>query len=63
MGLILMVGKVECGLVVIDVIKKYKVVYLMVVGGVVYFVLKVICGVKVFVFEDFGMEVIYEFDV
>lgn len=35
----------------------------MVVGGVVYLVFKVIKKVCVVVFEDLGMEVIYEFEV
>lgn len=35
----------------------------MVVGGVVYFVFKVIKKFCVVVFEDLGMEVIYEFEV
>lgn len=62
-GLLGMVGKVECGLVVIEVIRKYKLVYLMVVGGLVYLVFKVIKVVKVVGFVDLGMEVIYEFIV
>lgn len=62
-GVMGMIGKVECGLVIVELIKKYKVVYLMVVGGVVYLVVKVIKKVCVVVFEDLGMEVIYEFEV
>lgn len=58
-----MVGKVECGLVVIEVICDNKFVYLMVVGGLVYLVFKVIKVVKVVGFVDLGMEVIYEFIV
>lgn len=62
-GLLGMIGKFECGFIVIEVIKDNKVVYLMVVGGVVYLVVQVIKKFKVLVFVELGMEVIYEFEV
>jgi fumarate hydratase class I len=62
-GLIGMIGKSERGPEAIEVIKKYKAVYLMAVGGAAYLVAKAIKKSRVVAFADLGMEAIYEFEV
>jgi fumarate hydratase class I len=62
-GLLGMIGKAERGPETVDLIKKYKAVYLMAVGGAAYLVSKAITGSRVVAFEDLGMEAIYEFEV
>ena len=57
------IGKAERGDEALAVIKKYKSVYLMAVGGAAYLVSKAIKHSKIIAFEDLGMEAIYEFDV
>ncbi len=57
------IGKAERGDEALDVIKKYKSVYLMAVGGAAYLVSKAIKSARVIAFEDLGMEAIYEFEV
>jgi fumarate hydratase, class I len=57
------IGKAERGDEALAVIKKYKSVYLMAVGGAAYLVSKAIKKSRVIAFEDLGMEAIYEFDV
>lgn len=62
-GLIGMIGKAERGPETVELIKKYKAVYLMAVGGAAYLVSKAITNSRVVAFEDLGMEAIYEFEV
>lgn len=62
-GLLGMIGKAERGPETVELIKKYKSVYLMAVGGAAYLVSKAIVGSRVVAFEDLGMEAIYEFEV
>jgi fumarate hydratase class I len=62
-GLLGMIGKAERGPETVDLIKKYKAVYLMAVGGAAYLVSKAITSSRVVAFEDLGMEAIYEFEV
>ncbi|HUH91426.1 MAG TPA: fumarate hydratase [Lysobacter sp.] len=62
-GLLGMIGKAERGPVAIEAIRKHKSVYLMAVGGAAYLVSKAIKAARVVVFEDLGMEAIYEFTV
>ncbi len=62
-GLLGMIGKGERGPETVDLIKKYKAVYLMAVGGAAYLVSKAITSARVVAFEDLGMEAIYEFEV
>lgn len=57
------IGKAERGDEALAVIKKYKSVYLMAVGGAAFLVSKAIKKSHVIAFEDLGMEAIYEFDV
>jgi fumarate hydratase, class I len=57
------IGKAERGDEALAVIKKYKSVYLMAVGGAAFLVSKAIKKSRVIAFEDLGMEAIYEFDV
>lgn len=57
------IGKAERGDEALVVIKKYKSVYLMAVGGAAFLVSKAIKKSRVIAFEDMGMEAIYEFDV
>jgi fumarate hydratase class I len=62
-GLLGMIGKAERGPETVALIKKYKAVYLMAVGGAAYLVSKAITGSRVVAFADLGMEAIYEFEV
>jgi fumarate hydratase class I len=62
-GLLGMIGKAERGPETVELIKKYKAVYLMAVGGAAYLVSKAIVGSRVVAFPDLGMEAIYEFEV
>ncbi len=62
-GFISMIGKAERGPVAIEAIRNHKAAYLMAVGGAAYLVSKAIREAKGLVFEDLGMEAIYEFDV
>ena len=62
-GLLGMIGKAERGPETVELIKKYKAVYLMAVGGAAYLVSKAITGSRVVAFADLGMEAIYEFEV
>ncbi len=57
------IGKAERGDAALAVIKKYKSVYLMAVGGAAFLVSKAIKKSRVVAFADLGMEAIYEFDV
>jgi fumarate hydratase class I len=57
------IGKAERGDEALAVIKKYKSVYLMAVGGAAFLVSKAIKKSRVVAFADLGMEAIYEFDV
>ncbi|MES2579786.1 MAG: fumarate hydratase [Pseudomonadota bacterium] len=57
------IGKAERGDEALGVIKKYKSVYLMAVGGAAFLVSKAIKKSRVVAFADLGMEAIYEFDV
>lgn len=57
------IGKAERGDEALSVIKKYKSVYLMAVGGAAFLVSKAIKKSRVVAFVDLGMEAIYEFDV
>ena len=62
-GLLGMIGKAERGPETVELIKKYKAVYLMAVGGAAYLVSKAITGSRIVAFADLGMEAIYEFEV
>lgn len=62
-GLLGMIGKAERGEETVELIRKYKSVYLMAVGGAAYLVSKAITAARVVAFEDLGMEAIYEFEV
>ena len=57
------IGKAERGDEALAVLKKYKSVYLIAVGGAAFLVSKAIKKSRVIAFEDLGMEAIYEFDV
>jgi len=63
LGLLAMIGKAERGHDAVEVISRYKVSYLMAVGGAAYLVSRAIKEAKVVAFEDLGMEAIYEFTV
>jgi len=63
LGLLAMIGKAERGNDAVDVISRFKVSYLMAVGGAAYLVSRAIKEAKVVAFEDLGMEAIYEFIV
>ena len=58
-----MIGKGERSDETIEVIKKFKVVYLIAVGGAAYLISKSIRYAKLIAFEDLGMEAIYELEV
>lgn len=58
-----MIGKAERGPSAIAAIKKYKVPYLIAVGGAAYLISKSIRSAKVVAFEDLGMEAIHEIEV
>jgi fumarate hydratase class I len=62
-GLLGMIGKAERGPETVELIRKYKAVYLMAVGGAAYLVSKAITAARVVAFADLGMEAIYEFEV
>ncbi|MDU0810413.1 MAG: fumarate hydratase [Burkholderia sp.] len=62
-GLISMIGKAERSQIAINAIKKYKVAYLIAVGGAAYLISKAIRSAKIIAFSDLGMEAIYEFDL
>lgn len=62
-GLLGMIGKAERGEATVGVIKNYKAVYLIAVGGAAYLVSKAIKKSKVVAFAELGMEAIYEFEV
>src|SRR3546814_13115134 len=63
LGLLAMIGKAERGNDAVEVISRFKVAYLMAVGGAAYLVRRAIKEAKVVAFEDLGMEAIYEFTV
>jgi fumarate hydratase class I len=63
LGLLAMIGKAERGQDAVEVISRFKVAYLMAVGGAAYLVSRAIRESKVVAFEDLGMEAIYEFTV
>ena len=63
LGLLAMIGKAERGHDAVEVISRFKVAYLMAVGGAAYLVSRAIRESKVVAFEDLGMEAIYEFTV
>lgn len=62
-GLMGMIGKAERGDETIELIKKYKAVYLMAVGGAACLVSGTITKSRLVAFEDLGMEAIYEFEL
>ena len=62
-GLMGMIGKAERGPATMQLIKKYKAVYLMAVGGAAFLVSKAIRKSRVVAFEELGMEAIHEFEV
>lgn len=63
LGLLAMIGKAERGQDAVEVISRFKVAYLMAVGGAAYLVSRAIRESKIVAFEDLGMEAIYEFTV
>ena len=63
LGLLAMIGKAERGHDAVEVISRFKVSYLMAVGGAAYLVSRAIKEARVVAFEDLGMEAIYEFTV
>ncbi len=63
LGLLAMIGKAERGHDAVEVISRFKVAYLMAVGGAAYLVSRAIREARVVAFEDLGMEAIYEFAV
>ena len=62
-GLLGMIGKAERGEDTVELIKKYRSVYLIVVGGAVYLVSKAIKSSRLIAFEELGMEAVREFYV
>jgi len=62
-GIMGMIGKAERKQPTIDLIKKYKSMYLIATGGAAYLISQSIKGAKVLAFEEMGMEAIYEFEV
>ncbi|EPE37616.1 fumarate hydratase class I, anaerobic [Candidatus Photodesmus katoptron] len=62
-GIIGMIGKAERNHKITKLIKKYKAVYLIAVGGAAYLISKSIKKSKIVAFKDLGMEAIYEFEV
>ncbi|KEY90951.1 fumarate hydratase class I, anaerobic [Candidatus Photodesmus blepharus] len=63
MGIAGMIGKAERSFETIELIKSYKAVYLMAVGGAAYLVSKAVKKARMVAFQDLGMEAIYEFEV
>lgn len=63
LGLLAMIGKAERGQDAVEVISRFKVAYLMAVGGAAYLVSRAIRESRIVAFEDLGMEAIYEFTV
>jgi len=62
-GIMGMIGKAERKQPTIDLIKKYKSMYLIATGGAAYLISQSIKSAKVLAFEEMGMEAIYEFEV
>ena len=62
-GMLGSIGKSERGSYAVKVIKQYKGVHLIAIGGAAYLVAKAIRGAKVLAFKDLGMEAIHEFEV
>ncbi|MDX1573683.1 MAG: fumarate hydratase [Methylophaga sp.] len=62
-GLLGMIGKAERGEDTIELIKKYRSVYLIAVGGAAYLVSKAIKFSRLVAFEELGMEAVREFYV
>ncbi len=62
-GLLGMIGKAERGEDTVELIKKYRSVYLIAVGGAAYLVSKAIKSSRLVAFEELGMEAIREFYV
>jgi len=62
-GIMGMIGKAERKQPTIDLIKKYKSMYLIATGGAAYLISQSIKESKVVAFEEMGMEAIYEFEI
>lgn len=62
-GIMGMIGKAERKQPTIDLIKKYKSIYLIATGGAAYLIAKSIKSAKAVAFEDLGMEAIREFEI
>ena len=62
-GIMGMIGKAERKQPTIDLIKKYKSMYLIATGGAAYLISQSIKKAKIVAFEDMGMEAIYEFEI
>ncbi|MEX0614307.1 MAG: fumarate hydratase C-terminal domain-containing protein, partial [Methylophaga sp.] len=62
-GLLGMIGKAERGEDTVELIKKYRSVYLIAVGGAAYLVSKAIKSSRLVAFEELGMEAVREFYV
>ena len=62
-GIMGMIGKAERKQPTIDLIKKYKSMYLIATGGAAYLISQSIKEAKIVAFEDMGMEAIYEFEI
>ena len=62
-NLVIFIVHNERGHDAVEVISRFKVAYLMAVGGAAYLVSRAIRESKVVAFEDLGMEAIYEFEV
>lgn len=63
LGLLGMIGKAERGAETVELIKQYRSVYFVAVGGAAYLVSKAIKSSKVLAFSELGMEAVYEFEV
>ncbi len=62
-GIAGMIGKAERGDQTIELIKKYKSVYLIAVGGAAFLISQAIKKATIIAFAELGMEAIYEFEV
>lgn len=62
-GIMGMIGKAERNDNTVDLIKKYKSIYLIATGGAAYLISQSIKKAKIVAFEELGMEAIYEFEV
>jgi len=62
-GIMGMIGKAERKQPTIELIKKYKSMYLIATGGAAYLISQSIKEAKIVAFVDMGMEAIYEFEI